>query len=76
MHHPLAPFTVHVRLGPEDDAALTLRQPNLYNLVALQLTIYVAPISRCANGRCRRPFTVQRSGRRRYEATHHASGVR
>lgn len=79
LNRGLRAFGVHVRLGPEDDAALSRPVPNLYNAVSLQLARYLSssePIARCSNDRCGRPFTVQRSARRRYENSHHAAGVR
>ncbi len=79
LNEGLRAFPVHVRLGPDDDAALTRPVPNLYDAVALQLARYLnsdQPITRCSNERCGRPFTVQRSLRRRYENSHHAAGVR
>lgn len=79
MNRALRPFGVHVRLGPDDSAALSRPVPNLYNATALQLAQYLSsdePIVRCGNERCRRPFTVQRSERRRYTSSHHVAGVR
>jgi hypothetical protein len=75
----LHPFRMHVRLNPEDRATLALPRPNLYNATVLQLTQYLGgdgPITRCANERCRRPFSVQRTDRRRYPNSHHDAGVR
>ena len=45
----------------------------------LQLVHVVAgahQVHRCANERCQRPFTRQRTERRRYEGTEHGNGVR
>lgn len=76
----LYPFRMHVLLNPGDarNLALTMPTPNLYNAAVLQLTQYLGggPIAPCANERCRRPFTVQRGTRRRYEGTAHTTGVR
>ena len=79
MNRALLPFGMHVRLGPDDDATLSRPMPNLYNATAVQIAQYLSseqPIARCSNERCGRPFTVQRSARRRYPSSHHAAGVR
>ncbi len=79
LNRSLRPFGVHVRLSPDDNAALTRPVPNLHNVAALQLARYLnsdRPITRCGNERCGRPFTVQRSPRRLFENSHHAAGVR
>ncbi len=79
----LHPFRMHVLLRPGDDSdiAVMLPQPNLFNAAVLQLTQYLGqqgPIARCANEKCQRLFTVQRTGerRRKYQGTEHTSGVR
>ena len=77
----LYPFRMHVLLNPGDtsNVALTMPPSSLFNAAALQVTKYLGgdgPIARCANDRCRRPFTVQRGARRRYENTAHTTGVR
>lgn len=79
LNRGLRAFPVHVRFGPDDDASMSRPISNLYNAVTLQLARYLnshEPIARCSNERCGRPFTVQRSPRRRYENSHHAAGVR
>ena len=74
---------MHVLLRPGDERGLSLQlpQPNLYNVCVLQLMQYVtdqAPVQRCANDRCGRMFTVQRTSgrRRRFENSSHSTGVR
>lgn len=79
MNRALSPFGMHIRLGPHDGAALSRPMPNLYNATVVQIAQYLSsehPIARCSNERCGRPFTVQRSARRRYPSSHHAAGVR
>ena len=79
MNRALLPFGMHVRLGSDDTATSSRPVPNLYNAVAVQIAQFLGsdqPMTRCGNERCRRPFTVQRSGRRRYASSHHAAGVR
>ena len=79
----LWPFRMHVLPRPGDTSGLALQlpQPNLYNVAVLQLVTYLSdetPVQRCANDRCRRLFTIQRTSgkRRRFENTSHAIGVR
>ncbi len=77
----LAPFTVHVRWDPSvsTSARLTRPVPNLFNVCCLQLARYLAgdaPVLRCANERCGRPFTRQRGRARDDYGQHRSRGVR
>lgn len=77
LNEALRPFTVHVRLGP-DDAALARPGVNLYNACGLQLARYLASeltVNRCANERCGRYFSVQRGGARSDYGQHRSRGV-
>lgn len=68
---------MHVRIREGDDESLSRPRPNLYNACCLQLAQYVASeatVKRCANDRCRKPFTTQR-GRSEY-GQYRSSGVR
>ncbi len=65
----LSAFTVHVRLLPTYEVSLSRPAPNLYNACCLQQAQYLAggeKLKRCANDRCRQPFTVHRTPRRQY----------
>ncbi len=77
----LTVFAVHVRAEPTvpDKHRLTRPVPNLYNACCLQLANYLAgdvPVLRCANERCRRPFTRQRGRAREEYGQHRSRGVR
>ncbi len=79
MNRGLSAFTVHVRLRPTDEVSLSRPAPNLYNACCLQLAQYLVgneKVKRCANDRCRQPFTVHRTPRRQYADSHHEAGVR
>ncbi len=80
LNRGLAAFTVHVRLHPDREAALLSRPlPNLYNAGCLQLAQYLSSeltVKRCANERCRKPFTVQRGRAREDYGQHRSRGVR
>jgi len=57
----------------------SIRRPTLYEVAILQLVQIATEgrdIGRCANIRCGRPFTRQRTVRRRYQGAEHASGVK
>jgi hypothetical protein len=74
-------FQMHVKLSGDvfDWSRVHVPRPSLLNACALQLTEYVqgeGEIQRCANERCGKPFTRQRSGRRRYEGTQHSAGLK
>lgn len=70
----LRPFGPRVLLSEEPPSA-----PDLFSAVALQLAHHLTgdtPLPRCGNDRCGRPFTVQRSPRRRDASSSHVAGVR
>lgn len=75
------PMRIEVEWG-SGDAARSLAatgQPTLYEVAALQLALIAAggrPLTRCANLNCGRAFTVQRTSRRAYKGTEHATGVK
>ncbi len=73
-------FTVHVRTDNPVYPTDLLRPPALlYDACCLQLTHYVASeatVVRCANERCRRPFTRQRGRAREDYGQHRSRGVR
>lgn len=79
LNRGLAAFTVHVRTNPDTDALLSRPIPNLYNACCLQLARYLtgeATVARCANERCRKPFTRQRGRARDEYGQHRSRGVR
>ncbi len=76
----LVAFTVHVRTdNPKYPTDLLRRPALLYDACCLQLTHYLvgeASVIRCANERCRRPFTRQRGRAREDYGQHRSRGVR
>ena len=61
----------------DDPLFTTPTEPNLYNACCLQLARYVADeatVHRCANDRCGKPFTRQRSESKYRQ--HRSTGVR
>ncbi len=59
----LKAYAMHVRVFPTIEPRLSTAVPNLFNACCLQLVTYLAEertVFRCANERCRRPFTRQR----------------
>lgn len=79
LNRGLAAFTVHVRTNPATEALLSLPAVTLYNACCLQLAQYLATeaqVSRCANERCRKPFTRQRGRARDDYGQHRSRGVR
>lgn len=80
----LAPFRMYVAVTRPDGretSGAEVAQPTLYSAVCLQLAQYLATEARvltCANDRCRRPFTQQRTSasRRRNADQFHVAGVR
>ncbi len=75
----LSTFAVHVRLASDDDAAGRPMPTSLYSCVCLELAHYLTSgtkttVQRCANDRCRQPFTKQR-GRSQF-GQHRSTGVR
>lgn len=82
MNAALSVFQMYVEVaGPDgSEYGWQLKQPTLHNACALQLAQYVASDMRvltCANDRCRKSFTRQRtSSKRRHNADQfHTSGV-
>ncbi len=75
----LSTFAVHIRLASDDDAAGRPMPTSLYSCVCLELARYLTSatkttVQRCANDRCRQPFTKQR-GRSQF-GQHRSTGVR
>ncbi len=78
MNAGLQAFTVHVRLA-DGDPAWGAPRVSLYNACCLQLAQYVASeahVARCANERCRQPFTRQRGRARDDYGQHRSRGVK
>lgn len=84
MNSALAPFGMFIQVEHPDGytrtGAVALPAPTLYNACALQLAQILAgesQVKRCANERCARPFTRQRTtaARRRNPDQFHLSGV-
>jgi hypothetical protein len=80
LNRGLQKFTVHVRTDNPDYPTDLLRPSALlYDACCLQLTHYLASearVIRCANERCRRPFTRQRGRAREDYGQHRSRGVR
>lgn len=75
----LAPFQMHVRVSDDFDELFAVEGVNLFNLACLQMARYVAmeaELKRCANDRCRKPFSVQRGRARDDYGQHRSRGVR
>ena len=83
MNDALRAFTLYVRVDRDEPAAGDrlgdLQARTTYQVAALQLAQIATEgraVRRCANETCGRPFTAQRSRRRRYAGTAHAEGVK
>ena len=77
----LRAFPMYVDFTLPDDEVHLLQTPTptTYEVAALQLAQMATggrEVLRCANERCRRPFTRQRSSRRQYRGTEHATGLK
>lgn len=77
----LRAFPMYVDFTRPDDEVhrLQMPSPTTYEVAALQLAQMATggrEVLRCANERCRRPFTRQRSSRRQYRGTEHATGLK
>ena len=77
----LRAFPMYVDFTRPDDEVHLLQTPSptTYEVAALQLAQMATggrEVLRCANERCRRPFTRQRSSRRQYRGTEHATGLK
>lgn len=78
----LAKFTVHVRTenpAYRDHSEWVRPSPLLFDACCLQLVHYLtggAQVHRCANERCRRPFTRQRGNAREDYSQYRSRGVR
>ncbi len=84
MNAALAPFRMFIQVAHPDEytrtGASAMPAPTLHNACALQLAQILAgesQVKRCANERCARPFTRQRTtaARRRNPDQFHLSGV-
>lgn len=79
LNRGLSAFHVHVRTGDREWGPATRPSFNLYNACCLQLVQYLADhstVKRCANERCRQPFTRQRGRARDDYGQHRTRGVR
>lgn len=83
----LRAFPMYVDFAPSDEAdesyegvhLLQTPSPTTYEVAVLQLAQMATggrEVLRCANERCRRQFTRQRSTRRRYPNSEHATGLK
>lgn len=77
----LRAFPMYVDFADRDERVHLLQTPTptTYELAVLQLAQMATggrKVLRCANDRCRRPFTRQRSLRRQYSGTEHATGLK
>lgn len=73
------PMYVDFTRGDEEVHLLQTPSPTTYEVAALQLAQMATggrEVLRCANERCQRPFTRQRSSRRQYRGTEHATGLK
>ena len=77
----LRAFPMYVDFTRPDEEVHLLQTPSptTYEIAALQLAQMATggrEVLRCANERCRRSFTRQRSSRRQYRGTEHATGLK